>query len=1079
MDVRPVLKSKVTVPQLSEGVLITERIKGFGIERNRVVTVVAPAGYGKTTAVLAAVKHSTNLHWYRLEKEDARLPIFYAHLLESLFGRVKKQEPESVKFLRSISDVTRGYELLNATICQDVWTLYGDKIQKRRYIVFDDFQHVLGNEQIIDTVRYFIANMPLNLHIIIASRKDTGIFDGVPGLRGDICFLSEKELSFSEEEISLYMKEQRGLILPPGAAAKVCSSTEGWISGVVLICNLMQRLGVYNFETYFQGAGKKNEIFRFFLTEALRDLSPQSIRSMALMATLEEFSITDIETAYGIRDAQDIIGYCEKLNLYIQKTISGDTTYRFHSLFRNFLLGLRNEFFSPQEIEAFNIKASDYYLTKHDYVRAIRHMLQARRLEDVVRLLCLNGKIMLDTGLGEHLKMLIEELPGQLVENNPYLSFFYGFTIMSSEFERSYSYLQNAMRLFEMEGDTDMQVQVMAVLFTAFAQRNDVAMIRKLVADCEVLDEKIKNREVRGTLLACRLGRAAFDEDFEGGLALYKEIRQYKLNDVWLYGVNNFNCMIHYRLGDLAKGRKIIEENLGMPLVRRNDQWKILNMVFCHTISLYMGDAEWSAWIRNELLSLGEKYSSGYALGFGKKDAAIARYLAHDIDHAVEFMNASAQYFKSYQNDAHVHRSAMYKNLWLLEENPGLVKLDEVMDACKYLVEAPVGQGFAETAQSFAGIVLRETGHYGRAEELLLASFKTSSRKKTLQAMAGTAMHLAKLYYDLKDHGKGDMYLKTFITISYENCYVTYYDLFFPTLVEMAAYCVVKDMHAHYAVDLVRRYYGEKAALYLAKNSLKLCSPKEARLFTARFGQMRSSRRIIRITMLGGFKVYIGDNPIKESEWKTRKIQGILKYLLLKRDQFVPKEVLADIFWPGTGRKAAMASINVALYELRRVLSSHGAAFEDEFPLIHDRGNGFEIKSSDNLEVDTDRLIKLYGIYKLYESNGGDIKPPLAEIVELYNGDLLPQDIYEDWTFLEREHIKSKFLEAAHRLSQIYIEEGALDEAEVLLMKTLAADPYEEAACALLVNLYNKTGRKSAAQGISRTFAKRLEKQLD
>lgn len=1074
MDVHPILKSKVTVPQLPAGVLVSSRIKALDIEGYRVVSIVAPAGYGKTTAILASVGGSANLHWYRLEKEDARLPIFYAHLLESLFGRVKKQEPESVKFLRSVSDVSQKYELINAAICQDVWAIYGGKVQKRRHIVFDDSHHIMENEQIIRTMRYLIMNMPQNMHVIIASRKDTGIFDGAQGLSGGVRFLTEKELRFSEEEVAQYMK-QRGLTLPPGTAARVCGGTEGWISGVVLVSNLIGRLGAHNIEAVFQKGGEKNEIFRYFLTEMLQDLAPENIRAMALMATPEEFSVADAEAAFGIRNVQAILEYCEKRNLFIQKTISGSTTYRFHSMFRNFLLGLRDESFSPEEIDALNIRASGYYLAGGDCIRAIRHMLQARRMDEAVRLLCQNGKTMLDAGLGEHLKMLIEELPAQIVEGNPYLSFFYGFTIVSSEFERSCSFLQNAIRLFERQGNTDMQVQVIGVLFTAFAQRNDVAMIRKLVADCERLDERIKSRDVRGTLLACRLGRAAFDEDLEEGLFVYEELKQYKLTDIWRYGVNNFLCMIHYRLGDLAKGKKFVEENLKMPLVQRNDQWKILNMVFCHILAFYMGDGEWAAWTRNELLSLGEKYGSGYALGFGKRDAAIARYIAHDVDHSVELMGISAQYFKDYRNDAHVHRSVLYKNLWLLEKHADLINLSEVMDACAWLVRAPVGQGFAETAQSFAGIILRETGHYGKAEELLLASFQTSSAKKSLQAMAGTAMHLAKLYYDLKDHARGDRYLKTFITLSFENRYVMYYDLFFPTLVEMAAFCVVKGMQADYAAGLVRRYYGEEAARRLIEQPARLCSPKEARFFTGRFGESEISKKAIKITMLGGFTVRIGEEEIRGSEWKTRKIQGILKYLLLKRNQFVSKETLADVFWPDAGGKAAMASVNVALYELRRVLSSHGETFEDEYPLIRDRGNDFEITSSDRLEVDCDRFMKLHSVYKLYESGGGDIKSVLAEIVHLYTGDLLPQDVYEDWTYLPREHMKSMFLEAAHRLAELYVAEGTFDEAEALLIRNLTAGPYDETACAMLVSLYDQTGRKSAALNLSRNFSKRLE----
>ncbi|MEQ8201867.1 MAG: hypothetical protein ABRQ24_10660, partial [Syntrophomonadaceae bacterium] len=463
MDNHLTIKSKLIVPQLPEGVLITNRIRGLEIEQFRVVSTVAPAGCGKTTAVLASLGRRDCLHWYRMEKEDARLPIFYAHLLEALFGRIKKQEPESIQYFRSLSDLAQGYDLLNAAICQDAWAFFGKKAHKIRYLVLDDFHYAAENEHIIQTMRYFLANMPPNLHIILISRTETGVLDGVHGLKSDILRLTAKELSFSEAEIGIYMKQQ-GLTLAPGMAARIFQNTEGWVAGVVLIGGMAGRLGSKEIGEFLQPAGSKNTLARFFKAEVLQGLSVETIRCIAIMAILEEFTITDLEMAFGMPTAGTVVTYCEKTNLFLQKTVSGGATYRFHSLFRSFLLGLRDEYFSREEIEGFHIKASGLCLAAGNYVGAVRHLFSANRVEDAIRLLCLHGKDMLNAGLGEHLKMLIEELPEPVVAQNPYLSFYYGFIIVSTDFEQSCSCLRRAARLFEELGNTDMQVQVMGVL---------------------------------------------------------------------------------------------------------------------------------------------------------------------------------------------------------------------------------------------------------------------------------------------------------------------------------------------------------------------------------------------------------------------------------------------------------------------------------------------------------------------------------------------------------------------------------------------------------------------------------------
>jgi len=114
-------------------------------------------------------------------------------------------------------------------------------------------------------------------------------------------------------------------------------------------------------------------------------------------------------------------------------------------------------------------------------------------------------------------------------------------------------------------------------------------------------------------------------------------------------------------------------------------------------------------------------------------------------------------------------------------------------------------------------------------------------------------------------------------------------------------------------------------------------------------------------------------------------------------------------------------------------------------------------------------------VYTLYSARGGDVRPVLTQLVDLYTGELLPQDIYEDWTILERERINSMFLSAAHRLADIYMEEGAFGAAEALLSKALAADAYSEQTCCRLADLYRQTGRPNAAQEITGAFGRALE----
>lgn len=62
----------------------------------------------------------------------------------------------------------------------------------------------------------------------------------------------------------------------------------------------------------------------------------------------------------------------------------------------------------------------------------------------------------------------------------------------------------------------------------------------------------------------------------------------------------------------------------------------------------------------------------------------------------------------------------------------------------------------------------------------------------------------------------------------------------------------------------------------------------------------------------------------------------------------------------------------------------------------------------------------------------------LERMNALYTSDLLDDEVYWDWTFVDREELKSVYLEAVMALASFYIEVKESKMAEKLLLKVLS-----------------------------------------
>jgi DNA-binding SARP family transcriptional activator len=78
---------------------------------------------------------------------------------------------------------------------------------------------------------------------------------------------------------------------------------------------------------------------------------------------------------------------------------------------------------------------------------------------------------------------------------------------------------------------------------------------------------------------------------------------------------------------------------------------------------------------------------------------------------------------------------------------------------------------------------------------------------------------------------------------------------------------------------------------------------------TARSGTPSGEKpEVVRVWLLGGFRVSVGSRTIQQSEWRLRKATTLVKLLALAPGHRLHREQAMDLLRPELGTKAAFSS---------------------------------------------------------------------------------------------------------------------------------------------------------------------------
>ena len=236
----------------------------------------------------------------------------------------------------------------------------------------------------------------------------------------------------------------------------------------------------------------------------------------------------------------------------------------------------------------------------------------------------------------------------------------------------------------------------------------------------------------------------------------------------------------------------------------------------------------------------------------------------------------------------------------------------------------------------------------------------------------------------------------------------------------------------------------------------------------------RSSEYSVKTTMvirlIGGFSISNGQETISSTAWKSHRARNLVKLLALTPGHRLHRDQAIEVLWPDLDVKTATNDFHQALYSARRVLDQvlpGWLVLEEGFlSLANNLGHSYTI------DVEA---------FEAAASRARESQDPAAyqAALELYAGELLPDDCYEAWTFQPREALRQTYLTLLLELAQLYEASHDYTRGISALQNLLAVDPSHEEAHQGLMRLYALSGQRQQALRQYQALRKVLQTELE
>ncbi|MCL2096329.1 MAG: LuxR C-terminal-related transcriptional regulator [Oscillospiraceae bacterium] len=335
---------------------LVKKIKAASIKKN--IFLSAPGGYGKTTAAkqwLASVRRKSEK--ITVGEDDNDSGVFYKRIASSLLslaGRYKDAPRAASVTFDALLEIMGQISRRNPRCC----------------LVIDDL-HILKNEDIINRLPIFASRIPGWLSLCLVSRrepsdilKDAGKFE----------VFTREDFLFTPEETAI-LGEEKAHKLTRAQIEDLLETTGGWAMYVSAALS-----GGQSYKT-------AQTLTQYLESRVWSLWDGETKKSLLRLSVAPEITPELAERLTGEKNGANILERLAKTeNAFLYPADSaGGKSYRFHDIFRDFLIKRVNIFLDGNEIYRLNNAAAEYYFERGEYFTAMKYFYENRNHEAIIK----------------------------------------------------------------------------------------------------------------------------------------------------------------------------------------------------------------------------------------------------------------------------------------------------------------------------------------------------------------------------------------------------------------------------------------------------------------------------------------------------------------------------------------------------------------------------------------------------------------------------------------------------------------------------------------------------------------------
>lgn len=382
-------------------IYISERLQESlrPISRCALTTVVAPMGYGKTTAVNWYLEQRTrteDMHIIRISVYSDNLEIFWKSAQNA--------------FIRAGFKFMRDYTCPNDTasgglLCDDLCHELGGNIPC--YIFIDDF-HLLTDGRVADFICMLANRLPSNVHLIIAGRDRFLPVGETVRLGGRVYQIGTEQLRLNHTELATYA-HRCGTDLSDEQVEALLYSSEGWFSAVYLNLRTLSERGTL--------PDRYSDIYTTFTAAMIEPLPEPLQEFIAVMGLADEFTIEMARFVMDDDNADQLLSVLTEQNAFV--TLLPDSlTYRFHHMMKE-CAERRFRMMETEKQSRYLKRFGLWYENHRLYLHAIASYRRSTDYDSLLRVIGKDAGILLSSLNPETVLSDIETCPLEVLKEHP------------------------------------------------------------------------------------------------------------------------------------------------------------------------------------------------------------------------------------------------------------------------------------------------------------------------------------------------------------------------------------------------------------------------------------------------------------------------------------------------------------------------------------------------------------------------------------------------------------------------------------------------------------------------------------